>query len=121
MATTDEILSSAKALISNPDRWTKGAFARDKHGQPTGSSSDRAVCWCARGAVRNFDEDSRVYLNGKAYAERLLDAAAGCEMADFNDTHDHANVMAVFDKAIKLHADAMSRFDEAAKGDQSCD
>lgn len=52
-----DILKTARELLSDPKRWTKGSFARmeGKKGE-TGATvpalSDKAVCWCAEGAIQ---------------------------------------------------------------------
>lgn len=48
---TSDILKAAKQLISTPERWTKGFYARDKEGNTVRVSYPEAVCWCAEGAL----------------------------------------------------------------------
>lgn len=35
----------------NKDNWIKGHNARDRHGNPVGSESEEACCWCLLGAI----------------------------------------------------------------------
>ena len=41
----------AYEVISSPEKWTKGTYARDSSGFPTGSRCSESVCWCAVGAL----------------------------------------------------------------------
>jgi hypothetical protein len=38
-------------LLSSPDNWTQGSFARDKNGKPVSFQSHEATCWCLIGAL----------------------------------------------------------------------
>lgn len=38
-------------VISTPQKWIKGAFARTSVGGPTCTFSDGAACWCVGGAA----------------------------------------------------------------------
>lgn len=63
--------------------------------------SPKAVSWCALGAY------SRVAGGGPApeilyEAVRLLDPTVNLLVSEFNDAKDHADVLALFDKAIQL-------------------
>ena len=47
-----EILTFADTLLSEPDKWTKGALARDKQGDAIGVEVPDACKWCLLGAIR---------------------------------------------------------------------
>ena len=108
--TNAEQLRAAKALIDTPDKWTKGCFARRADGLllMRGESWDEAVCFCSEGAVRKAS-------NGllPPDVDRLLERAvprtfhtsSNCRnFVLFNDAEEtsHADVMKMFDRAIKL-------------------
>lgn len=38
-------------LLSDPARWTRGANARVRSGNPIGPNEANAVCWCIAGAI----------------------------------------------------------------------
>lgn len=90
-----EILKAARELIAKPERWTRGSGARDASGQDVDASSDDAVCWCAIGAIVRVSENP-------VPAEMLLRRVLpdGGFISAFNDSHDHAEVLALFDAAI---------------------
>lgn len=102
---TSEILIKAKAIISNPDKWTQGAFARNYDGEEVSPISSQAVCFCSIGALKasvgkDQSEVTMFYLvNARDY---LMKATPDGYIAVFNDEHTHEEVMAVWDKAIKL-------------------
>jgi hypothetical protein len=122
------ILTKARELLSDPERWTKGCAARTAspgkglsgiHVDPTHAS---AACWCSIGALRRAAGHKNV--DGTSYygpatfpaylsALRILGKAIepGCEahnatmvVAVTNDAENtkHADVLAMFDKAIAL-------------------
>ncbi len=64
------VLSQAEELLAAPERWTKGAWARDDRGAPVVSVSDAAVAWCVAGAVVRVNED----LFGSSRVRVSLDA-----------------------------------------------
>jgi hypothetical protein len=89
-----DIIKKARELISDPKRWTKGAGARDKHGDPVPITNPGAVCWCVSGALVHVAGFSDGY-----DAEKLL-LPGGGGITGFNDTHEHAEVLELMDKAI---------------------
>lgn len=87
-----------------PDRWTQGAFARDKRGKPVGSRSAAATCWCVAGAGERVGvlDRARAFLN-----------AAASEIhggpwfpAWVNDRLGYDATMRMVDRAIELAHDA---------------
>lgn len=94
-------LQAARALITDPAHWCRGAWARDAKGVEVNPT--KGVSFCMAGAVL------------RVAAERHLDAfealsrvvfspgfSIGCiNIAYFNDHTSHAQVLAVFDRAIE--------------------
>lgn len=99
MKTTKEVLEAARDLIVDPKRWTTEYFAKDASEKFVGSQSPQAVCWCAAGAINRVSGvDGRL-------AERALTAfrqVVGFNIAKFNDSSRHEDVIAAFDIAICL-------------------
>lgn len=93
--TTLETLKAARKLVTPKDRWTKDANARGKSGKEVLVNSRYAICYCANGAI------------WKSSKERFWDALQAledvtkCDIATFNDTHTHGEVLRAFDEAIK--------------------
>lgn len=91
-----EIIKSARELISDPERWSQGWYARDKRGDWTNFNSPTACKWCAMGAIRKMAN-----ADYEGYCVYLFALVGGAwELDDFNDNHTHAEVLALFDKAI---------------------
>lgn len=92
--TTREVLIAARAKISDPTHWLKGALATDDLGndvQPCHASK-----FCMIGAVvasqdNYYDRESENFLRAQ------ID---GGFLDTFNDSHTHAEVLALFDTAI---------------------
>ena len=66
-------LRATRALISRPQAWTKGAYARNAAGQPVPASSTSATCFCGVGALKRAAgrgayriASTAVYLRGPA-------------------------------------------------------
>lgn len=97
---TSEILIAAKALIDTPEKWTRGSFARDSENYHVDFYSKDAVCYCSLGAL--YKSQQGIHSLEAALAKRHLWYAAGESIAEYNDTHTHPEVMAVWDKAIEL-------------------
>ena len=93
MKTTLEILREARELISVPERWTTGASARTLDGCELYSGAhEAAVCWCAIGAIRHSVGKYGNIIDILGELDPRLD--------EWNDTHTHAEVLALFDRTI---------------------
>lgn len=114
---TSNILKEAKKVISDPNRWTKEAYAKTATGHRTDPNSPRAHCYCISGAVRkviglgtlpSYLQDTR---NDQYYrVMKILDIAAAstafktANVIAFNDLErtSHEDMMQVIDLAIEL-------------------
>ncbi len=95
-----EILIAARAKIADPNNWCRGVFARDAKSKSVKNAWDKdAVCWCAQGAVE-YIVKKRLPWHDPVL--KLLNEAADTNIIDYNDTHLHNVVLAIFDKAIEL-------------------
>jgi hypothetical protein len=107
-----EVLIAARSLISDPARWTRDAYARTAGGCEIRDSHPDAASWCASGAiwrtVTGAVEDglfawSEERSHAIHAAHALLSKAAGQRgIKDTNDNGTHAEVLAMFDRAIQL-------------------
>lgn len=99
MTKTSELLRAAKAKIEDPNRWTKGEYARDERGKPVNIASQEAVCWCVLGATGWSGN-----VADKMLERALFGMSAHCDIDVFNDASEttHADVMALFDRAIAM-------------------
>lgn len=94
------ILRKARDLITDPAHWTQGESARNQYGEMVYPNSNTAVCWCAAGAISRaaYTEE----YSDQCAAERLLNACCAGDFINYNDSHTHAEVLALFDKAIGI-------------------
>lgn len=94
-----DVLRAGLALIEDPEHWATGAFARDARGLSCGADTPQAVCWCSYGALDRAGGPT----DERFEAARVLKTVIGSEaLSHFNDTHTHAEVVAVWRKAIEL-------------------
>lgn len=101
-AQTVRHLQSAKALIQDEVHWTRGTYARDANYDETDSLSPSAVCWCAIGALSKAT-DGWIDLHIWDVIDKATYEVAGhTNTAKFNDSHSHAEVLELFDKAIEI-------------------
>jgi hypothetical protein len=101
--TVVEILKAAKAKIENPDNWTQGFYAKDSDGNTVFGCNERAVCFCALGAVQAVVGDLITHNLSANRAWHYLDDAVRPgynRIAVLNDKGTHAEVLAAFDRAI---------------------
>lgn len=106
-----EVLVKARERISDPEKWTQGAFGRDPEGEARGIGDNGACRWCAAGAI--YMNDGDLELDGAIAAlERLVEAppptAMDGPLAYFNDTSTHEEVLTLFDRAIAIERAAES-------------
>jgi hypothetical protein len=96
-------LTAAQELIRDPQNWTKNAYARFANGRETGNLNE-ACKWCSVGAVlkvtgRPVEAES---LSEFDYLGRAINDMKAGAVPEFNDSHNHAEVMWMFDKAREL-------------------
>ncbi|MBN7804871.1 hypothetical protein JZX86_05770 [Agrobacterium rosae] len=104
MTDTVQILRDARALIADEKNWTQGDYAKNSFGHSTGVKNENANCFCAIGALAKVQGISpNDDITGASFL--ALEASGGAEklgfiVARFNDDHTHAEVIALFDRAI---------------------
>lgn len=88
--TTRDDLIAAKALIDTPEKWCKGAF-RDRHGRIC------AITAISSAAISNYRE-----MRGALFDQIIQPRRKPIGVGAFNDlpTTTHADVMALFDRAL---------------------
>jgi hypothetical protein len=104
-----EVLRAARAKIEKPENWTRRANARNLDGHAVSAVSGFAASWDANGACLSVADDWWACPAVNA----LRNAIAAIEphskitsLAGFNDTHTHAEVIALFDRAIAAEEEA---------------
>lgn len=89
-----EALIAARKKIENPANWTQRCEARNSSGTPTHYYSKNACAYCAGGALASVGAP---YLTS---AYDFMEKLIGQSVPGFNDSHTHAEVLAMFDCAI---------------------
>lgn len=91
-------LIAAKALIDTPEKWIQGNAAEDAKGNQISPHDVAAVRFCSVGALGHVFSDDE-YGDAVDYLKSHLGGYGF--VAEFNDTHTHAEVMAAWDRAIE--------------------
>lgn len=103
--TPAEILRKARALIDAPEKWTRGALARDADRIPQWPADESATCFCSLGAIVKASgrEAGQEHAPDTA-SRRAMERAIGQNIETWNDdpATTHADVLAAFDRAIAL-------------------
>ena len=105
MSEVVEVLEKARARIEDPERWTQRVAGRDESGRAVPIDKATQVCLDGALCLQFPDEDFRTLGGVPPYkaAVALLEQATDYKnIADFNDTHTHPEVLAAFDRAIEL-------------------
>ena len=97
------ILRAARETLSDPERWTQHAVARDARGWATIPESRKAKCWCALWALRRHGTAPETETS-KSFLTTASAQMFGCDPITVNDHRDHAAVLAMYDRAIALAA-----------------
>lgn len=98
--TTLEVLRGARELLADEAHWVRGDFARNASGASVLSTSTDACAWCLVGAMRNkAGGKTDAYFSAFSAIFRLL-RNGHTRLSDFNDTHSHAEVLDLLDRAI---------------------
>lgn len=98
---TYEILEGALGLIRDEKNWCRGALKMEMFSlRADGASVDR-VRYCALGALAATDIGTVSIGVNPAPLDALDDVISGGSITRFNDSHSHAEVVAVFQQAIQ--------------------
>jgi hypothetical protein len=93
-------LKKVRELISDENHWTKYAEARNAYGGYCDPTDPEAVKFCLTGALTFVAGNEEAY--NAAYA-RLAKATLGPDnVSEFNDMHQHRDVLKALDKAIAM-------------------
>jgi hypothetical protein len=99
------LLDDAAELISDPDRWTRGAPARDAGGAPISPRGVKAEQWCVGGALAAVSRRSKRGIHAHVGACWALDKAAKergwRNHHHANDGSTHGEALAMVDRARK--------------------
>lgn len=103
--TTADLLRKGRDLISDPEHWCQGDYAVSRYGTAVETNSPAVYALCAIGALANvLDHPSGWGVPG--WCRAPLQTAAEEEGWDaphiLNDRTTHADVMAMYDRAIEL-------------------
>lgn len=88
-------LRKARALVARPYGWCKRQSRRHT------TRTDDGWAYCAVGALIVSGNDTELP-SYDAARRALTHCAAGYSVAQFNDSHSKADVVALFDRAIAL-------------------
>ena len=102
---TYEVLEKAKDLLSDPDKWTQQAYARDADGETVMVHDESAVRWCVLGAVGKVVPDhdnSRARMRAADILnESSLELHNCLSATGVNDGSSHRVVLAMLDHATE--------------------
>lgn len=92
----------AHELLSEPEKWTQFAYARDKDGNPIPVTAPEATCFCLLGALRkcypDFDSELSALNRVRQSIQRLYKEYYA-QPSVFNDTMKHEDVKKVLEDA----------------------
>lgn len=99
-----EILINAKNLISDKKHWCKKTEAKDSSGHPVSVYSEKAVRWCALGAIKRVYPEFSLFKEGWAAIQLMTKYIPDNypTITEYNDypSRTHEQIMKWFDKAI---------------------
>jgi hypothetical protein len=104
MHSVKNLLVRLDNLLDNKDKWTQGAFARDKDGNAVHYDDPTAVCYCLTGAISKVTLDASDYILG-SYYELTREVAKNLPsgqilLAAFNDSSNFTDVKRLISTAI---------------------
>ena len=103
MDTVAQTLKAARDLISDPECWCQGALAETQYRLKSVYWKPDARGWCASGAIARVihTEYGSLQKDQHEKARNCIDSICGMYLSSFNDTHTHAQVIDLIDKAIQ--------------------
>lgn len=102
-----DLLKQAKQVIADEENWTQRVLARNAENYMVAVDSAAACKFCSIGAILKviYPLYTETYVRDTKYAllrNCLLDTGYSGSLGSYNDTHTHAQVMQMWDKAIQL-------------------
>lgn len=94
-----DLLIDAKELIADRESWCQHVDALDADGAPAMDTGRAPVAFCALGALSHAADLADAALIVKATA-CLAEVIGTPNIADWNDSHTHHEVIDAFDEAI---------------------
>lgn len=98
------VLSDARRLISDPNRWAQGVFARDGYGQPVKPLEQTAHCWCLLGGVARCSNDLGITPPELLrFMQEMMHFLYGQQfetLGEMNDYLNHDSVLRFLDQCI---------------------
>ncbi|SKB62712.1 DUF6197 family protein [Sphingopyxis flava] len=94
-------LQAIRDLLADPQRWTQHYCGRTIEGTPITVPAREAVCFCLMGAI--YQTQGSDFGGNINEIEDHLNASPllnGVSYVRFNDTHTHAEVLALLDERI---------------------
>jgi hypothetical protein len=97
-----QIIARALELIKDEVHWTRAAIARTANGEVCETDDPRAARFCAIGALSRAVQELGPSLNVFKTSEFILAAnnSPNDSLARINDTHGHAAVVKMFNRAL---------------------
>lgn len=95
-----KILYKALDIISDVERWTQDAEAKDQYDNRTDPYSPDAVKWCSIGAIKQASRGQPWLIQYSAECLLQLNLPAMMTLASFNDQSTHEDVVLAFKTAI---------------------
>jgi hypothetical protein len=108
-----QILSNARSLIADPEKWTEITEATNADYMPVDAASDEAARWDAWGAIQRATSDLLQTKHFPTYHKPAWDAAVSLSnnIAEHGITalhgvtdEGHAAVLDLFDRALEREA-----------------
>jgi hypothetical protein len=103
-----EVLRGARELISDPERWTQGEYARNAEHEAVNFLSPEACRWCLVGALAKASgrdpDDHEPAMACVAHLLRPWSRNVLVAITSFNDESEHAKALALLDEAIAAEA-----------------
>jgi hypothetical protein len=100
-----QVLESALSIISDPNRWTTSAFARNRSNLFVRPTSPQACSWCILGAISKASNQFGIIPPELlVYLQELCVELYGDKyksVADFNDYVDHKSALDFLHEAIR--------------------
>ena len=105
--TYKQVLIDAREHISDINRWTQQAYARDEEGNNVRPRDPKACCWCMLGAVAYCSNDVGIIPPPLlSFLEQMVPFHCGKDKfvgpGSMNDYYNHESVLSFLDHAIDL-------------------
>lgn len=94
-------LKAARKLLTKPEHWTQGSYAKGPQGETRSLREPGVVCWCLKGALLHVRDGHETIMDAVLELEATMNSDY-MSVIEYNDyiTRTHEDILNLLDETI---------------------